>query len=127
MIPVHRGQFQLLQPSAWSWSRHLKQCVAVCNGIVLVKNTLLGGSSLEKSLFTAVGARFLVNTTPVVTCCDKLFLQSIKLQILYLCLPEHNLLKQCPMLLLLFKQSVFCQQQQQQHDPSWKIHQLDGF
>ena len=65
MIPVHRGQFQLLQPSAWRWSKRLKQCVAVCNGIVVVKNTLLGGSSLENSLFTAVGARFLVNSTPV--------------------------------------------------------------
>ena len=81
MIPVHRGQFQLLQPKAWSWSKRLKQCVAVCNGIVVVKNTLLGGSSLENSMFTAVGARFLVKTAPVVPYCDTLFQRSSKLQI----------------------------------------------
>ena len=61
VLPVHSGQFELLQQSALRWSNRLKQGVAVCNSLVAINKTTVVGADMERSMFKAVEARFLVS------------------------------------------------------------------
>ena len=59
--PVHDGQFEPLQQSALRWSNRLKQGVAVCNSLVVINKSTVVGADMERSMFKAVEARFLVS------------------------------------------------------------------
>ena len=61
VLPVHNGEFQLLQKSALRWSNRLKQAVAVCNSLVVINKSTVVGADMERSMFKAVEARFLVS------------------------------------------------------------------
>lgn len=61
VLPVHSGQFELLQQSALRWSNRLKQGVAVCNSLVAINKNTVVGADMERSMFKAVEARFLVS------------------------------------------------------------------
>ena len=61
MVPVHNGEFEPLQQSAQRWSNRLKQGVAVCNSLVVINKTTVVGADMERSMFKAVEARFLVS------------------------------------------------------------------
>ncbi len=60
MLPVSNGCFEPLQRSALKWSNRLTQAAAVCNGLTMINKSTIAGDILERSLFKAVEARFLV-------------------------------------------------------------------
>ena len=60
VLPVHKGEFQPIQQSALRWSNRLKQAVAICNSLTMVNKNTVGGVDMERSMFKAVEARFLV-------------------------------------------------------------------
>ena len=60
VLPVHKGEFQAIQQSALRWSNRLKQAVAVCNSLTMVNKNTVVGADMERSMFKAVEARFLV-------------------------------------------------------------------
>ena len=59
VLPVHKGQFETLQQNAMRWNNRLRQAMAVCNGLALINKTVVG-VDMERSMFKAVEARFLV-------------------------------------------------------------------
>ena len=61
VLPVQNAQFEALQQSAHRWSNRLKQGVAVCNSLVAINKTTVVGADMERSMFKAVEARFLVS------------------------------------------------------------------
>ncbi len=61
MLPVHKGQFESLQQNALRWNNRLRQALAVCNGLSWINKTLVG-VDMERSMFKAVEARFLVGS-----------------------------------------------------------------
>ncbi len=61
VLPVHKGSFEALQKSALRWGNRLKQAVAVCNSLSMVNKNTVVGADMERSMFKAVEARFLVN------------------------------------------------------------------
>ena len=63
VLPVHKGQFETLQRNAMRWDNRLRQAMAVCNGLVLINKTVVG-MDLERNMFKAVEARFLVRPYP---------------------------------------------------------------
>ncbi len=60
MLPVSNGVFEPLQSSAIRWSNKLRQAAAVCNGLTMINKSTIAGDEVERSLFKAVEARFLV-------------------------------------------------------------------
>lgn len=60
VLPVERGDFMLLQKSALQWNNQLRQACAVCHSLNMVGKSLAAGADLERALFKAVEARFLV-------------------------------------------------------------------
>ena len=60
VLPVHKGEFQAIQQSALRWSNRLKQAVAVCNSLTMVNKNTVVGMDMERRMFKAVEARFLV-------------------------------------------------------------------
>ena len=60
VLPVHKGEFQPIQQSALRWSNRLKQAVAVCNSLTMVNKNTVVGVNMERSMFKAVEALFLV-------------------------------------------------------------------
>ena len=60
VLPVHKGEFQAIQQSGLRWSNRLKQAVAVCNSLTMVNKNTVVGADMERSMFKAVEARFLV-------------------------------------------------------------------
>ena len=60
VLPVHKGEFQAIQQSALRWSNRLKQAVAVCNSLTMINKNTVVGADMERSMFKAVEARFLV-------------------------------------------------------------------
>ena len=60
MVEVHRGNFKPLQSNAAYWSSHLKQAVAVCNGLTWVSKTMIVGDDLDRKLFKMIEAHFAV-------------------------------------------------------------------
>jgi len=67
VLPAHKGHFETLQQSAMRWSNRLRQAMAVCNGLALI-NISVVGIDMEKSMFKAVEARFLVGVQPLSAC-----------------------------------------------------------
>ena len=67
VMPVHKGEFQVLQKSALQWGNRLKQAVAVCNSLNMVNKTTVGGNDMERAMFKAVEARFLVSSSRLTT------------------------------------------------------------
>ena len=63
VLPVHKGEFQLLQKSALHWSNRLKQAVAVCNSLNMVTKNTVAGVDMERAMFKAVEAHFLVSNS----------------------------------------------------------------
>lgn len=61
VVPVQDGQFEPLQQSALRWSNRLKQGVAVCNSLVAINKSTVVGADMERSMFKAVEACFLVS------------------------------------------------------------------
>ena len=61
VLPVHQGSFASLQQNALRWSNRLKQACAVCHSLSMVGKTSVAGLDVERALFKAVEARFLVN------------------------------------------------------------------
>ena len=59
VLPIHEGQFGMLQQHALLWSNRLKQALAVCNGLALI-NKVVVGLDMERNMFKAVEARFVV-------------------------------------------------------------------
>ena len=62
MLPVSKGVFEPLQRSALGWSNRLRQAAAVCNGLTMINRSTVVGDIMERSLFQAVEARFLVSS-----------------------------------------------------------------
>lgn len=60
VLPVQKGKFQGIQQMALRWPNRLKQAVAVCNGLTMVGKHTVVGVDMERSMFKAVEARFLV-------------------------------------------------------------------
>ena len=60
ILPVNNGVFGPLQQCALRWSNRLKQLCAVCNGLNMINKHVVAGVDLERALFEAVEARFLV-------------------------------------------------------------------
>ena len=60
MLPVSNGAFEPLQRSPLNWSNRLRQASAVCNGLTMINKSTIAGDTLERSLFRAVEASFLV-------------------------------------------------------------------
>lgn len=63
ILPVHKGEFELLQKSALRWSNRLKQAVAVCNSLSMVSKNTVAGVDMERAMFKAVEAHFLVSSS----------------------------------------------------------------
>ena len=49
----------MLQQHALLWSNRLRQALAVCNGLALI-NKVVVGLDMERNMFKAVEARFVV-------------------------------------------------------------------
>ena len=60
VVPVQQGEFQSLQQTALRWPNRLKQAMAVCNGLTMVGKHTVVGVDMERNMFKAVEARFLV-------------------------------------------------------------------
>ena len=60
VLPVHHGQFEPIQKSALHWRNRLRQAVAVCNSLNMVNKHMVVGVDMERTMFKAVEARFLV-------------------------------------------------------------------
>lgn len=61
VLPVNFGCFGSLQHSAVHWNDTLKQAAAVCHSLTMVNKSTAAGVDLERSLFKAVEAHFLVS------------------------------------------------------------------
>ena len=66
VLPVIKAAFGSLQKSALWWSDRLRQSFAVCHSLSMVNKAVVAGSDMDRSLFKAVEARFLVCSLP---CC----------------------------------------------------------
>ena len=63
VLPVHQADLTSLQQSALRWSNRLKQACAVCHSLNMVNKSVVAGVDMERALFMAVEARFLVLVT----------------------------------------------------------------
>jgi hypothetical protein len=63
VLPVHQAAFTSLQQSGLRWSNRLKQACAVCHSLNMVNKSVVAGVDMERALFKAVEARFLVRVT----------------------------------------------------------------
>ena len=70
VLPVQSSEFQALQKSALRWPNRLKQAVAVCNSLNMVGKHTVGGVDMERTLFKAVEARFMVGTQSIGYMCS---------------------------------------------------------
>ena len=61
MLPVSKAKFGSLQKFGMGWSRKLKFAGATCNGLVMKGKTSVVGDALEKQLFRAVEAQYVVS------------------------------------------------------------------
>ena len=57
---VKHSHFEPLQQTAVAWNNSLKQAAAVCNSLTVINKHTVVGADMERSLFKAVEARFLV-------------------------------------------------------------------
>ena len=63
VLPLHQAAFTSLQQSALRWSNRLKQAWAVCHSLNMVSKSVVAGVDMERALFKAVEARFLILVT----------------------------------------------------------------
>jgi len=61
MLPVSKAKFGTLQKFGMGWSRNLKYAGATCNGLVMKGKNCVIGDALEKQLFHAVEAQYVVS------------------------------------------------------------------
>ena len=67
MLPVYKVAFKPPSKYGIHWGRNLKFAAAVCNGLVMKGKKGCIGDTLEKSIFKAVEAEFLVITLHVIS------------------------------------------------------------
>ncbi|KAL0053519.1 hypothetical protein WJX82_006960 [Trebouxia sp. C0006] len=67
VLPLHQAAFTSLQQSALRWSNRLKQAWAVCHSLNMVSKSVVAGVDMERALFKAVEARFLILVTSCFT------------------------------------------------------------
>ena len=60
VLPVDRAAFAPLQQHALHWSNKLKQSFAVCHNLNMAGKSLVAGADMERNLFKAVEAHFVV-------------------------------------------------------------------
>ena len=60
VLPVHKGTFGSLQQGGLQWGNRLKQMFAACHSLNMVTRSAVAGADMERSLFKAVEASFLV-------------------------------------------------------------------
>ena len=60
MLPISRGKIGTLHKFGMGWSRNLKFVGAACNGLVMKGKNNVIGDALEKQLFHAVEAQYVV-------------------------------------------------------------------
>ena len=60
VLPVHKAAFGSLQQSGLQWGNRLKQMFAACHSLNMVGRSAVAGADVERSLFRAVEASFLV-------------------------------------------------------------------
>ena len=60
MLPITKAEFGSLQKFGMGWSRNLKFAGAACNGLIMQGKNSLIGDALEKQLFRAVEAQYVV-------------------------------------------------------------------
>ena len=60
MLPINKGQIGTLQKFGMGWNRNLKFVGAACNGLVMKGKNSVIGDTLEKQLFHAVEAQYVV-------------------------------------------------------------------
>ena len=60
ILPVQNHRFGHMLTSSAQWSSKLRQAVAVCNGLTFINRTTVVGLDMERKLFKAVEAHFLV-------------------------------------------------------------------
>ena len=61
VLPVQKACFTSLQQNALRWSNRLTQAFAVCHSLNMVSKSDVAGVDMERTLFKAVEARFLVS------------------------------------------------------------------
>lgn len=71
VLPVQSGDFQAMQKSALRWPNRLKQAAAVCNSLNMVGKHTVAGVDMERTMFKAVEAHFLVRSLPVGYTCQQ--------------------------------------------------------
>ena len=64
MLPIVKGKFAALQPSAVQWPNSVKQSAAVCNSLNLVNRVKVVGDVADFAAFKACEACFLVGLAP---------------------------------------------------------------
>lgn len=60
VLPVRKATFGSLQQSGLQWGNRLKQMFAACHSLNMVTRSAVAGADMERSLFKAVEASFLV-------------------------------------------------------------------
>ena len=70
VLPVYHGSFASLQQNALRWSNRLKQACAVCHSLSMVGKGSVAGLDVERALFKAVEARFLVSLCCAIIVCS---------------------------------------------------------
>lgn len=60
VLPVHKATFGSLQQGGLQWGNRLKQMFAACHSLNMVTRSAVAGADMERSLFKAVEASFLV-------------------------------------------------------------------
>ena len=78
VVPVQNGEFLAMQKSALRWFNRLKQAVAVCNSLNMVGRHTVVGVDMERTLFKAVEARFLVRPCSGTSCTKRALLISCR-------------------------------------------------
>ena len=68
MLPISRGKIGTLHKFGMGWSRNLKFVGAACNGLVMKGKNSVIGDALEKQLFHAVEAQYVVRAG-LPSCC----------------------------------------------------------
>lgn len=60
VVPVNEAVFGKLEQTAFRWGSRLRQMFAVCHSLNMVSRSTVAGADLERKLFKAVEASFLV-------------------------------------------------------------------
>jgi hypothetical protein len=60
VLPIQQAAFGPLQSHASRWTNQLRQAFAACHSLSMVSKSVVAGDDMERTLFKAVEARFLV-------------------------------------------------------------------